>query len=126
VGQPNLDEAVRRALENCGTMAGVACLLVALDDTFVRPIPTTMKAVGLFHAAANPLITPQLQDEVTHRLSNAANGWNAVAVGATGHPGLALKAASEQAAVEGALADCAKQDRDCRVIAIGPFAVEPL
>jgi adenylate cyclase len=47
-------------------------------------------------------------------------------VGASGHPGLALKAANEQAAAAGALADCAKQDRDCRVIAIGPFAVEPL
>jgi class 3 adenylate cyclase len=126
VGQPNLDEAVRRVLENCGTIAGVACLLVALDDSLVVPIPTTMKPVGLFHAAANLLITPQLQDEVTHRLGNAASGWNAVAVGASGHPGLALKAADEQAAVAGALADCAKQDRDCRVIAIGPFAVEPL
>jgi adenylate cyclase len=126
VGQPSLDEAVRRALEHCGSVAGVACLLVALDDNFVVPIPTTMKPTGLFHATANPLITPQLQEEVAHRLSNAANGWNAVAVGANGHPGLALKAASEQAAVEGALADCAKQDRDCRVIAVGPFAVEPL
>jgi class 3 adenylate cyclase len=126
VGQPSLDEAVRRALENCGTISGVACLLVALDDNIVVPIPTTMKPVGLFHAAANPLITPQLQDEVARRLGNAASGWNAVAVGASGHPGLALKAASEQAAVDGALADCAKQDRNCRVIAIGPFAVEPL
>jgi len=126
VGQPSLDEAVRRALENCGTISGVACLLAALDDNIVVPIPTTMKPVGLFHAAANPLITPQLQDEVARRLGNAASGWNAVAVGASGHPGLALKAASEQAAVDGALADCAKQDRDCRVIAIGPFAVERL
>ena len=126
VGQPSLDEAVRRALENCGTISGVACLLAALDDNIVVPIPTTMKPVGLFHAAANPLITPQLQDEVARRLGNAASGWNAVAVGASGHPGLALKAANEQAAVDGALADCAKQDRNCRVIAIGPFAVEPL
>jgi class 3 adenylate cyclase/type II secretory pathway pseudopilin PulG len=126
VGQPSLDEAVRRALENCGTLAGVACLLVALDDNFVVPIPATMKTVGLFHAASNPLITPEMQDEVARRLANAAGGWNAVAVGTGGHPGLALKAANEQAAVDGALADCAKQDRDCRVIAIGPFAVEPL
>jgi adenylate cyclase len=36
-----------------------------------------------------------------------------------------LKAASEQEAVDGALADCANQDRSCRVVAIGPFAVEP-
>jgi hypothetical protein len=36
-----------------------------------------------------------------------------------------LKADSEQAAIDGAMADCAKRDHSCRVIAIGPFAVEP-
>jgi adenylate cyclase len=35
-----------------------------------------------------------------------------------------LKAANEQAAIDGAMADCARQDSSCRVIAIGPFAVE--
>lgn len=35
-----------------------------------------------------------------------------------------VKAANEQAVIDGALADCARQDRACRVIAIGPFAVE--
>jgi hypothetical protein len=29
-----------------------------------------------------------------------------------------------KAAIDGALADCGKQDRSCRVVAIGPFAVE--
>ena len=38
---------------------------------------------------------------------------------------LALKAATEQAAVNGALADCVKRDSDCHVIAIGPFSVGP-
>jgi hypothetical protein len=37
-----------------------------------------------------------------------------------------LRAASEQAAVEGALADCSRQDYSCRAIAIGSFLVEPL
>ena len=52
-------------------------------------------------------------------------GWNAVAVGAAGHPGIALKAASEQDAVNAALADCAKHDSNCHIIAIGPYMVEP-
>ncbi len=116
---------MRRALENCGNAAGVACQLIAIDDSLVVPIPTSMKVTGLFHATANPLIAPEARDDVTRRLGNATSGWNAVAVGATGRPALALKATSEQAAVDGALADCAKQDRDCRVIAIGPFAVAP-
>jgi len=83
-----------------------------------------MKVVGLFHAPGNALIAPEARDEVAQRLANAASGWNAVAVGATGQPGLALNAASEQVAVDAALADCARRDRNCRVIALGPFAVE--
>ncbi len=124
VRQASLDEAARRALENCGAGAGVPCLLVALDDQSVVPIPTSMKVTGLFHAVGNPLIAPDVRESVAQRLANAPTGWNAVATGAGGRPGLALKAANEQAAVDGALADCARQDRNCRVIAIGPFAVE--
>jgi hypothetical protein len=33
--------------------------------------------------------------------------------------------ANEHDAVEGAPADCSRQDRACRLIAIGPFGVEP-
>ena len=49
--QENIDEAARRALEACGGAAGVPCLVVAVDDDFVVPIPATMKAVGFFKAA---------------------------------------------------------------------------
>jgi class 3 adenylate cyclase len=122
--QDNLDEAARRALEACGGSAGVPCLIVAVDDDFVVPIPTTMKAVGFFKAASAPTVAPGSRDDVAHRLANTA-GWTAVATGADGRAGVAVKAANEQAAIDGALADCAKQDRSCRVIAIGPFAVEP-
>jgi hypothetical protein len=124
VGQSSLDEAVRRALENCGSAAGVPCLLAALNDELIIPIPTSMKVFGLFHAPGNALIAPEARDEVAQRLANATTGWSAVAVGAGGQPGLALNATSEQAAVDGALADCARRDRSCRVIAIGPFSVE--
>jgi adenylate cyclase len=46
-----------------------------------------------------------------------------VAVGAAGRPGLGLKAATEQDAINGALAECVKRDGNCQVIAIGPFSV---
>jgi adenylate cyclase len=36
-----------------------------------------------------------------------------------------LEAGSEQTAITEALANCAKRDSDCHVIAIGPFAVGP-
>ena len=35
-----------------------------------------------------------------------------------------LNATSERTAIDGAMADCNQHDRDCHVIAIGPFAVE--
>jgi len=54
-----------------------------------------------------------------------ASGWNAVAVGTSGRPGLALRASNEQDAVNAALNDCAKRDSNCHVIAIGPFEVGP-
>jgi len=124
VGQSSAEEAARRALERCGFLSGAPCMIIAIDDVFVVPIPTTMKVIGFFHAS-NTTIAPEAREGVARRLGNGAGGWNAVAVGATGRPGLMLKAANEQDAIDGALADCGKQDRACRVIAIGPFSVEP-
>ncbi len=121
--QSSPEEAARRALEVCGSNAGVACMVVAVNDRFVVPIPTTMKVAGFFHPAAAATIAPELREDVAHRLGNGSS-WTAVAPGGDGKVGVMVKAAGEQAAVDGALADCARQDRACRVIAIGPFAVE--
>jgi hypothetical protein len=101
----------------------VPCLVVAVDNNFVVPIPTIMKATGYFRPAMADAIAPGLREEVAHRLGNGS-GWTAVAVGATGRAGIATHAANEQAAIDAAMADCSKQDSSCHVIAIGPFAVE--
>jgi adenylate cyclase len=100
-------------------------MVVALDDVFIVPVPMTLKAVGLFRTAGNSSIAPDAREDVARRLGAASGGWNVVAVGAGGRPGLALQASNEQDAVNDALGNCAKQDRDCRVIAIGPFLVGP-
>jgi adenylate cyclase len=100
-------------------------MIVALDDTFVVPVPTTSRAIGFFRADRTPSIAADARDDVTRKLADASSGWNVVAVGSSGRPGLALKAASEQSAVSEALGNCAKRDSDCHVIAIGPFAVAP-
>ena len=71
------------------------------------------------------MIAPDARGDVARRLANVSSGWNAVAVGAAGRPGLALKATNEQDAVNEALGNCVKRDSDCHVIAIGPFAVGP-
>ncbi|MGX1318483.1 hypothetical protein AB7M17_001936 [Bradyrhizobium sp. USDA 377] len=118
LGASSTEDAARRSLESCGAIAGVACMIVAVDDNFVVPIPTLLRITGFFHAASNPSIVADARDE--------AMGWNAVAVGTAGRPGLGLKAADEQTAVNTALADCGKRDSDCHVIAIGPFTVGPI
>jgi adenylate cyclase len=82
-----------------------------------------MKATGFFQAASAGVIAPELRAEVARRLGNG-NGWIAVATGSGGHAAVAVGAVNEQDATSGALADCAKRDSACRVIAIGPFAVE--
>ena len=121
----SVEEAVRRALESCGGIAGVPCMIVALNDSFVVPIPASLKITGFFKAAGNTMISADARDDVARRLADAQSGWNAIAVGAGGRPGLGLKAATEQAAVNDALAECATRDSNCQVIAIGPFSVGP-
>ncbi|MBR0821073.1 adenylate/guanylate cyclase domain-containing protein [Bradyrhizobium liaoningense] len=124
LGASSVDDSARRALESCGAIAGVACLVVVVDDNFVVPIPTLLRITGFFHAASNASIVADARDEVVRKLADGM-GWNAVAVGTAGRPGLGLKAADEQTAVNSALTDCAKHDSDCHVIAIGPFTVGP-
>jgi class 3 adenylate cyclase len=125
VGLETIQESVRRSLESCGAIAGAACMIVAVDETFVVPVPSQMKAIGFFQPAADASITANARDDVVRKLAEASSGWNAVAVGGAGRPGLAVKAANEQAAIDDALADCGKRDSNCRVIAIGPFTVGP-
>jgi hypothetical protein len=122
-GSPSQDEAARRALEACGNSEGVPCMIVAVDDVFVVPIPTLMKAVGFFQTAGNALIAPGSRDGVARRLATGTSGWSAVATGANGLAGVVPDAGSEQSAIEGALADCTARDHGCHVIAIGPFSV---
>jgi len=125
LGGTTVDDSARRSLESCGAFAGSPCMIVAVDDVFVVPIPTLLRVTGFFHAATHASIVADARDEVVRKLGEGT-GWNAVAVGVAGRPGLGLKAADEQTAINTAIADCGKHDSDCHVIAIGPFTVGPL
>jgi hypothetical protein len=92
-------EAARRALEICGNSGGFACMVIALDDKFVVPIPSTVKVTGFFQPAENASIAAAMRDDVARRFAEAPNGWSAVAVGASGMPGAGSGAASEQSAI---------------------------
>jgi adenylate cyclase len=125
LGMDTAEEAARRSLESCGAIAGTPCMIVAVNDSFVAPVSTTMKVTGFFRGADTPLIASDARDDAARKLAEAPDGWNAVAVGTARRPGLGLKQASEQAAVSAALSECAKRDSDCRVVATGPFRVGP-
>ncbi len=114
-GASSPDEAIRRSLEACGFTVGVACMIVAVDDSFIVPIPIIMKVTGFFHIAGNAQIAPDQQAVLARRFGNA--------IGVGGNPGAILNAVNEQAAIDGALADCGTQDRNCHIIALGPFTV---
>ena len=121
----NENEASRRALEICGRVSGVPCTVVAVDDVFVVPIPTKMKPVSFFRPANSSIIAAEERDNLAQRLQNSIGGWCAVAIGASGRAGLAVKKPEEQEAIDASLEDCRRKDTACRVIAIGPFSVEP-
>jgi hypothetical protein len=123
IGVEAIEDSARRNLESCGALTGVACMIVAIDDAFVVPVPGTLKVTGFFQAAITS-IAADARDDVSRKLANASSGWSAVAVGASGRPGLA-QAANERNAVNEALGDCVKRDSDCHIIAIGPFSVGP-
>jgi hypothetical protein len=124
VGETSIEQAIRRSLERCGYNAGVACMIVALDETFVVPIPKSVKVVGIYRPGAINTVAPALRDDIARRLGSATKGWNAVAIGASGRAGMKLSAESEQAAIDGSLETCLRQDRDCRIAVVGPFLVE--
>jgi adenylate cyclase len=101
-------------------------MIVAVDDNFVVPVPKTMKATGFFRPSTNSFVAANERDLLARRYAGSTKGWNAVATSANGRSGVGLGADTEDAAVKAALADCAKVDRECRIIAIGPFTVDPL
>jgi hypothetical protein len=64
------EEAMRRALEACGSSAGIPCTIVAVDDSFVVRIATTMKVVGFFRAGNNAVLAPEVRDDVARRIGS--------------------------------------------------------
>jgi adenylate cyclase len=125
-GHDTSDEAVRRSLEFCGSNTGTPCMVIALDDNFVVPIPRTMRAVSFFRPATSSFVATSEREFLSRRYANLPKGWHAVAASGSGKIGVAFGVETEDVAVKTALADCAKVDRECRIIAIGPFSVEPL
>ena len=87
-GETTGEDRCAERLRACGALAGVPCMIVAIDDAFVVPVPTTMKVDRLLsRQPAIPRSRPDARDDVARKLAEASSGWNAVAVGASGRPG---------------------------------------
>jgi hypothetical protein len=123
-GSSSAEEAMRRALERCGFISKAACLVVAVDDTFVAAVPTLARVVGLYRQDALFGVQTEERAQVARRLAASNEGWQAVALGASRHTGTKVGATSERGAIEGAMEDCAKHDRNCSIAVIGPFLVQ--
>jgi len=123
--ESSAEEAMRRTLERCGYISKAACLVIAVDDTFVNAVPTLGKAVGFYRPDALFGVPNEERAEIARRLASSSSGWHAVALGATQHVGTKVGAITERSAVDGALENCALYDRDCRIAVIGPFLVQP-
>jgi adenylate cyclase len=121
-GGRTADDPIRRALEFCGDRTGEACLLVAVDDVFAAPIPSSAAVLGPFPAPDDGL--DAAAREIVARAYDGAD-WRAVAVG-SGGVGVAVGRGDEAQAAAAALAECRRRAPDCRVHAIGPFRVGPI
>lgn len=113
-------DPVRRSLEFCGDRAGVACLLVAVDDAFAFPFPEGVTIERLFRPDGDVALTPAQREQVL--AVYAGPDWRAVAVG-EGGIGVTVGRGSQREAVESALAECGRSAADCRILAINDFRI---
>lgn len=118
------EEAVRAALEYCGDKTGTPCAVLAINDSFVQPIPATVAITGLFEPDRSALVN----DAAKQKLREAylpRGGWKAVALAGAGRIGMAVGRPNEKDAIDAALAECrASGAEDCAIHAIGIFTVQ--
>jgi adenylate cyclase len=115
-------EAIRRALQSCGHLAGRPCLIYAVGDQVAVRVPQKFRIVEVFTPQDLQGLEPAQQEAVERYL--VADDWRAIAVGRNDRIGIATGRASEDAAVEAALRECARVGgTECAVSAVGPFLV---
>lgn len=115
-------EAVRRALQSCGHLAGRLCLIYAVGDQVVVRVPQKFRIVDVFTPQDLPDLEPAQREAVERYL--VADDWRAIAIGRNGRIGIATVRANEEAAVDAALRECARVGgTECAISAVGPFLV---
>lgn len=123
-GQSSTDEAVRRTLEMCGDEYGLPCRILAINSSFVLPVPESMQVTGFFNPDLDDRVAMSNRPGLRQKFGERRD-WSAVAAGMAGVPGFANEQRSEASAMAEAVRLCGEVDRDCRVIAVGDFSVTP-
>ena len=115
-------EAMRRALQSCGHITGRPCFVYALGDQVIVQTPQKFRIVEVFTPQDLAGLDPAQQEAIERYL--VADDWRAIAVARNGRIGVAIGSASEDAAVETALRECARAGgSECAVSTVGPFLV---
>jgi class 3 adenylate cyclase len=117
-------DAIRRNLQTCGHLTGRPCVVYSVDDQVVVRVPQLRRVVNIFTPQELSGLDAGQQAAVEKYL--VENDWRALAAGGNGRLGIVSGRAGEAAAIADALAACTKDGGTvCRLVAIGPFVVEP-
>ena len=117
-------DAVRRTLQICGHLSNRPCVVYAIDDTVLVRVPQRHRVTDIFTPQEVLGLAGGNRGEVERYL--VSNDWRAIAMGTGGRLGIVSGRASEDQAVAEALAACAAAGgENCKLLAIGPFVVDP-
>jgi adenylate cyclase len=119
---PTDDDAVRRSLQICGHVTGRMCAVYAVEDQVVVRVPERNRLIDVFVPADIPNLEPRQREAIEKYL--VADDWRAIAVGRNARLGIVSGRASESAAIDDAIRDCARAGgTECVIVAEGPFLV---
>jgi DNA-binding response OmpR family regulator len=113
--------APRLAVERCADVHQVPCLLLSVDGMLTVQIPRSHRVRDIFLLTTEPEMSEQEKERIGQVYREKE--WRALARGGSGRWYPVANAASESDAVDAALDACARQDRECRIYAIGNFRV---
>jgi adenylate cyclase len=117
-------DAIKRSLQICGHLTGRPCAVYSAGDQVLVRTPQLHKAINILTPQAMTGLDARQQEAIDRYL--VANDWRAVALARNGRLGIVSGRASESAATNDAVSECARAGgTECAVLAIGPFVVAP-
>jgi class 3 adenylate cyclase len=115
-------DAIKRTLQICGHLTGRPCVVYAVEDQVLVRTPQLHKAINIFTPQAMTGLDGRQQEALDRYL--VANDWRAIALARNGRLGIVSGRASENAATNDAISECARAGgTECAILAIGPFLV---